>query len=373
MSDNTLTYSAEYLAQDRSILAAAFYVIPIPLEVLSTLFRLWVKASPNSDGHLGWDDFLIVYATIDAVGECLVGLINGLQTGLGRHVQALDPSTVSMFLRGGYIFTHFYGSAIATTKLSILALYFRIFMVSRMRIFIHITAGCVLAWLIGTEIALGLSCQPIEGWWDPSVAATAKCVNLMALSCSTNVLNLIFDIWIFAMPIPVIVKLNVSKAKRIALCCLFSIGLAVCVLSIARLALFFSAGNSDVTWAEVPLGILSALEPCGAILCANLPIIYRPIVNGFKKIGKTARSPENASDDSIELPFQYETPLSPDWTRINSNGLEPAIDFRKTSVTRVEMDESEQQLTTRGGIRVKREFDMESRISTNPSNQSMSV
>lgn len=26
---------------------------------------------------------------------------------------------------------------------------------------------------------------------------------------------------------------------------------------------------------EVPLGILSAWEPCGGILCANIPIIYR--------------------------------------------------------------------------------------------------
>jgi hypothetical protein len=120
-------------------------------------------------------------------------------------------------------------------------------MASRMRIFILVTAGFVFAWLIEMEVILGLGCQPIQGWWDAEVAATAKCVDKVAFTYSTNILNLIFDLWVFAMPIPVIMKLNVSKARRIALCCLFSIGLGVCGLSIARLSVVFSAGSGDVT------------------------------------------------------------------------------------------------------------------------------
>lgn len=64
MANNTLTYSAEYLAEDQRPLVTAFYSLPIPLEVLSTLFRLWVKASPSSDSRLGYDDYLILWATV---------------------------------------------------------------------------------------------------------------------------------------------------------------------------------------------------------------------------------------------------------------------------------------------------------------------
>ncbi len=64
MTDSTMTYSAEYLAQDRRALVTAFYALPIPLEIISTLYRLTVKAGPRSDGYLGYDDYLIVWATV---------------------------------------------------------------------------------------------------------------------------------------------------------------------------------------------------------------------------------------------------------------------------------------------------------------------
>ncbi|KAI0112060.1 hypothetical protein GGR51DRAFT_54150 [Nemania sp. FL0031] len=373
MANNTMTYSAEYLAQDRRPLVTAFYSLPIPLEILSTLFRLWVKASPNSDGYLGYDDYLIVWATITAVAECIAGLVYGPPQGLGRHVQALDPSDISTYLKGDYIFSHFYDFAIASTKLSILALYHRIFMASKMRIFILVTAGFVFAWLIEMEIILGLGCQPIQGWWDASVAATAKCVDKVAFTYSTNVLNLIFDLWIFAMPIPVIMKLNVNLGKRIALCCLFSLGLGVCGLSIARLSVVFSAGSGDVTWEEVPLGILSALEPCGAILCANLPIIYRQILRGFKIIGSTAKTTGGNSDGSKELMSPIKTTGGHDWVQINNSGRKKDTGFPKISVTRGKTGESEQELTPRGGIKVENDFELQSRVSTNHSNNEMLV
>ncbi|KAI0542042.1 hypothetical protein GGR58DRAFT_497397 [Xylaria digitata] len=361
MANNTVTYSAEYLAQDRRPLVNAFYSIPIPLEILSTLYRCYVKASPNSDGHLGYDDYLIVWATITAVAECIAGLVYGPPGGLGRHVQTLKPGTISHYLQGDYIFSHFYDFAIASTKLSILALYHRIFVTTKIRVAVWITAGFVFAWLIEMEIILGLGCQPIQGWWDPAIAATAKCVDKVAFTYSTNILNLIFDLWIFSMPIPIIMKLQVNRGKRIALCCLFSIGLGVCGLSIARLSVVFSAGSGDVTWEEVPLGILSALEPCGAILCANLPIIYREIIRSFKRLGSTIKSSKDASAGSKELLSPYSAATGQEWIRIDANGnKKTAAGFPKASATRGNTAESEQELNTRGGIKIEQEFELQS-------------
>ncbi|KAJ2978202.1 hypothetical protein NUW58_g1720 [Xylaria curta] len=355
MAGNTMTYSAEYLAEDRTALVTAFYALTIPLEILSTSYRLWVKASSHSEGHLSYDDYLILWATIVAVAESTAGLVYGPPKGLGRHVQALEPGSLSEYLKGDYILSHLYDFAIASTKLSILALYYRIFGKTRMRIPILITAGFVLAWLIEMEVVLGLGCQPIQGWWDTSENPTAKCVDKVAFTYSTNVLNLIFDFWIFAMPIPVILKLNVNKAKRIALCCLFSIGLGVCSISIVRLTFVFSAGSGDVTWEEVPFGILSSLEPCGAILCANLPIIYREAVRRFKSIGKSLRGASNANYGSKELPTPYRGSVGQDWIRIDNGGKKDEPGFPKTFIARGNMADSELDLTTHGGIKVEQE------------------
>ncbi|KAI1173069.1 hypothetical protein F4777DRAFT_601087 [Nemania sp. FL0916] len=368
MANSTITYSAEYLAEDRRALVNAFYSLPIPLEIFSTLFRLWLKASPRSERRLGYDDYLIAWATVTAVAECIAGLVYGPPHGLGRHVQVLKPDSISTYLKGDYIFSHFYDFAIASTKLSILALYHRIFATPKMRTAVLITAGLVFAWLIEMEVILGLGCQPIQGWWDPALATTAKCVNKVAFTYSTNILNLVFDIWIFAMPIPIIAKLNVNKAKRIALFCLFSIGFGVCALSIARLSVVFSAGSGDVTWDEVPLGILSALEPCGAILCANLPIIYRATVKGMRAIGSSVKTPRNSSYGTGGLPSPYKEAEGQDWIRIHNDGRKRDTRFPMTSIAGGTMVESETELATHGGIKVEREFELQSRGSTRHSN-----
>ncbi|KAI1347774.1 hypothetical protein F5Y01DRAFT_329197 [Xylaria sp. FL0043] len=363
MANNTMTYSAEYLAQDRRALVNAFYALPIPLEIITTVYRLIVKASPRSDGKLGYDDYLIVWATITAVAECIAGLVYGPPHGLGRHIQALKPGSISLYLKGDYIFSHFYDFAIASTKLSILALYHRIFVTTKIRVVIWITAALVLGWLVEMEVVLGLGCRPIQGWWDQDVAKTAKCVDKVAFTYSTNILNLIFDLWIFSMPIPIIMKLQVNRSKRIALCCLFSIGLGVCGLSIARLTVIFSTGSDDITWYEIPFGILSALEPCGAILCANLPIIYRELLRISKRLGNSVRGTKNASSGSKEQLSPYGVSGDQEWVRIDGGGSKKTAGYPRASATRGDTSHSEKELTTRGVIKVEQEFELQSTAS----------
>lgn len=79
---------------------------------------------------------------------------------------------------------------------------------------------------------------------------------------------------------------------------------------------------------EVSLGILSAWEPCGGILCANLPVVYRVLVHGFEQIkSAAARSSRSRSvavgsgdaGDNNRRP-DSQSPLYPDWTRLNHSG-----------------------------------------------------
>lgn len=97
------------------------------------------------------------------------------------------------------------------------------------------------------EVVLGLGCRPVQGWWDATVAATAQCVDKVAFTYSTNITNLLTDIWIFIMPIPIILKLQASRNKKIGLCFLFSVGLGTCALSAARLSVIVSVGSDDIT------------------------------------------------------------------------------------------------------------------------------
>jgi hypothetical protein len=146
--------------------------------------------------------------------------------------------------QGDYVFSHFYDAAIASTKLSVLALYYRIFATRTFRITVAATAVFVILWLITMEVVLGLECTPIQAWWGD---AEGSCLDLVAFAYFTNITNLATDLWIFAMPIPIILGLHANKNKKISLCFIFSIGLGTCALSAARLAFVVSEGSSDIT------------------------------------------------------------------------------------------------------------------------------
>ncbi|PYH87986.1 hypothetical protein BO71DRAFT_436202 [Aspergillus ellipticus CBS 707.79] len=286
-------YSAAYLAQSRVTEVVVGYSVPIPLEILTTGWRIWIKLRPSSKNGLAFDDYLMLWATIIGVAVCVSGLCYGPPYGFGRHVEALPTTEVEKFMRGDYIFSHFYDFAIASTKLSVLALYHRIFITPKFRLIVLATVVWVILWLMTMEIVLGLECRPIQKFWSSGVAGT--CFNLVAFSYFTNITNLLTDIWIFLLPVPVILRLQITREKKLGLSLLFSVGLATCAISAARLTVVVTQGSTDYTWAGVPLGILSAWEPLGGILCANLPLIYKSLAALFIGL-KTTLSNTAAGD-----------------------------------------------------------------------------
>ncbi|KAH7018858.1 hypothetical protein EDB80DRAFT_869534 [Ilyonectria destructans] len=306
--------SAEYLAESKTTLLNALYSIPIPLELTSTLLRLWVRTRSTS---LAFDDYLMIWATITSIGVCVCGLVYGPPYGLGRHLAAVPLEHVKMLLLGDYIFSHFYNMAIACTKLSVLALYYHVFEKPKLRIAIIATFAFVVAWIIVMEVVLGFGCRPIRAWWH-GTDGDFTCVNKVAFTFFTNITNLTTDIWIFAMPIPTILGLNVARDKRISLLFLFSIGFGTCAISAARLTFIVGVGAEDFTWTMASLGIMSAWEPCGGILCANLPMVYRSLKDIFRTVKATVQSSKNTAGASGLSERHSQTALSNDWKRLHN-------------------------------------------------------
>ncbi|KAF2016402.1 hypothetical protein BU24DRAFT_200936 [Aaosphaeria arxii CBS 175.79] len=246
------------------------YSIPIVAATLSTSLRLWAKQAGRNGITL--DDYLIVFATICLIGQCASGLGFGPPHGMGRHVIAVSPGDQAMVRKGDYVFSHFYDIALVSVKLGILAFYYRVFAIPVFRKVVLATAAFVIAWGIGITVTLLLVCRPLRAYWDASVAGT--CLHLVTFTYFTNISNLITDIWIFLMPVPVIWHLQLQTKKKLLLSFIFSVGIATCVVSALRLRVVLGHGYADFTWSYVPLGAFSAFEPLGGILCTNLPIIW---------------------------------------------------------------------------------------------------
>ncbi|PYI28052.1 integral membrane PTH11-like protein [Aspergillus indologenus CBS 114.80] len=275
----------------REALVIVGYVVPMAGMLLTTGMRLLVKTR-GQDDNFHMDDYLIMLATTLEVAYSVTMMASlGLGHGFGKHTSTVSVKDLEIFLKGEYVASHLYNVGLASTKLGILALYYRIFPVQWLS---RTVIGCAIficLWITTIEIFMGVLCRPLAAFWNPSVKG--HCFNSSALSYYINCSNMVTDIFIFALPIPVILRLRTTLTKKIALCIIFSIGLITCAISAARLAYVFAQNSNDITWEGVPLAVLSAFESFGGILCANLPIIYRLFRSAAQKI--TSRTGNSSS------------------------------------------------------------------------------
>jgi hypothetical protein len=144
--------------------------------------------------------------------------------GMGRHVIVVSAYDQMMVRKGDYIFSHFYDLALVSVKLGILAFYWRVFVHPVFRTVVLATASFVVAWGIGITVTLFLACRPLNAYWDAGV--TGQCLTMVTFTYFTNISNLITDIWIFLMPVPMIWHLQLQTKKKLLLSFIFCIGLA---------------------------------------------------------------------------------------------------------------------------------------------------
>lgn len=114
----------------------------------------------------------------------------------------------------------------ATTKIAILLLYLRIFTTRYFKYQCYVLITIVAAFAVSCIISTGLYCRPIDYvWkgWDGEHPAT--CVNINAQTYALAGINMSLDIVIFILPIPQILKLQMSLGKRIAVAGIFAVGL----------------------------------------------------------------------------------------------------------------------------------------------------
>ena len=108
-------------------------------------------------------------------------------------------------------------------KLSILTFYYRVFITPLFRKVVLASITFIALWVLTITIVLALDCRPIAKFWNPLLPG--KCFNLVAFSYFTNISNLVTDLWIFFLPIPVIWRLHISRNQKLGLCGVFLIGL----------------------------------------------------------------------------------------------------------------------------------------------------
>jgi len=136
-----------------------------------------------------------------------------------------------------------------------------------------------------TELSVLLGCHPFKKNWqiypDPGNACQPS---ISKIDCYvTVILNVLTDIYLLTIPIPMLWRANLSKKRKASLLVIFCGGILVMMCGILRCAIII---RSPVTGAQAA-GSWACRETFVAVVIGNIPLIY-PVAS--RELNKLANS-----------------------------------------------------------------------------------
>ncbi|KAM0802371.1 hypothetical protein BDR22DRAFT_887605 [Usnea florida] len=247
----------------------AFSVVMITWTLSFVLIRLY--ANFHAPRGLGIDDYSCIIATVLAFGYTALQI---LSDRYARHGYDLPLAWLDdRYIKVSYSVSVTAGPALFFAKSTILLLYLRVFSVSRpMRygIWSGLAFALFIYWsgvLFGT-----LWCAPRGGEKDLK-DITQKCEKDILFGLIQGVLGVVLDLYIFLLPIPTILGLQMSLRRRLSILSVF--GTAILGIAAAAVGLVYRvklhASHGDLFWATACVYICNACESYVAIIVGSMP------------------------------------------------------------------------------------------------------
>ncbi|KAK8089589.1 integral membrane protein [Apiospora hydei] len=223
-----------------------------------------------------------------------------------------------------------YGATITAVKLSILAMYDRLFPTKFMRRAVVSLAVVAMLWYFAVILVVIFQCDPIPRSWGATTEG--HCIDHYSYYTGLAIPHIFIDIIILSLPIREVRRLQIVNWQKAAVCGMFLLGGFVTVISIIRLKFVAEMINvdprSDGTMV-VSTAIWSAVEVGVAIMCACLPTL-QPLVRMASAyiVRKTQQSSSsttnNAPGRSAFPPAGPDSRGSRGWTGDSSRPLNHA-------------------------------------------------
>ena len=108
-------------------------------------------------------------------------------------------------------------------KISVLHFYIKVFSVRTLARCAYALGGLTLAYWFSTVMTAFLICRPFAYNWD-KVTINGHCGDVSTYYLSTAIVNLLIDVLIVALPLPLLWSLQMKTSRKIALTGIFSLG-----------------------------------------------------------------------------------------------------------------------------------------------------
>ncbi|KAF4625320.1 hypothetical protein G7Y89_g12848 [Cudoniella acicularis] len=259
-------------------------IVAIPICVFATFLRF--VSTSRAGRTLGLEDWFALLALLAFLAYTGLDLWT-LRKLNGKNLFQLGEIPIPTLIE---IYKVGYGMNIQTAlnqtfaKLSLLALYYRIFFISRGFVFWCFSIGGIqIAWCIAMVLIRLFLCRPVAAAYNPTIKH-AKCLNSQVLLAAGDSINSAIDFIMVGMAIWMIYKLKMSNGAKLKLSILFALGGFSGVIGIIKIAeAYGNVGSNvrDATWNIAQQGT--------SILCCCAPI-YKSLLQElhiFRRLGLT--------------------------------------------------------------------------------------
>ncbi|KAL5346578.1 hypothetical protein ACLOAV_008285 [Pseudogymnoascus australis] len=266
----------------------AVFIVTIVTLVATTVFvgaRLVSRFGVLQHGSA--DDWSIIFAWLIAFGLSF-SIIYGTVNGLGRHDADIPDLWRERLQQVEYAFTVLYNPALMVTKTSILIFYLRVAKTTEKLLKVASYITLVIANTAGIAFTLlfAFRCHPVSAAYSP--LRSGKCISIVTLFLCSAPINIITDVAILVLPIPVLTRLRLPQRQKTILVFTFALGIFVTIVDVVRIYYLQQAaqiqdqarvGSGDDFSYNASLALMwSAVEVNVGIICACIPTL-KPLID----------------------------------------------------------------------------------------------
>lgn len=152
---------------------------------------------------------------------CLIAV--DVSLGLGLHMKYVPAANLPTMIQVGLSVDIMYTWCLVWSKLSLLALYYRVFRFGYFKLACWIAAILVVIWAMASTISLFLLCIPLAKYWDSSIHG--RCIEYAPVRLANSLATIVTDVIILCLPIPQIWGLHgLRGTEKLGLTLLFALG-----------------------------------------------------------------------------------------------------------------------------------------------------
>lgn len=171
------------------------------------------------------DDWLILVTLCFGTTSVCVIIYGAVANGLGRDIWTLAPDNITAVLKYFYAMTILYFIETTLVKLSIISFYIRIFPSRETRRVLWATFAITTLWGVAFAITAAFQCWPIRFFWLKwDGQHQGKCINTNALAWANACINIALDLWVLAVPMWELRRLQLHWKKKVGVGLMFFLG-----------------------------------------------------------------------------------------------------------------------------------------------------